>query len=80
MERSCTLQLEPARVKPDDVAAMTKEDQASAFMAFASGMRASYGRYLNSGDPPDPARDGIGYSVAGLWLGDDEFVEFAQEL
>ena len=80
VERSCTPQLEPTRVKPDDVAAVTKGDQASAFVAFASGLRASYDRYLNSGDPSDPARDGIGYSVAGLWLDDDEFVESAQEL
>ncbi|MFF5794073.1 hypothetical protein ACFY5D_18685 [Paeniglutamicibacter sp. NPDC012692] len=54
VERSCTPQLEPAHVKPDDVAAMTKEDHASAFMAFASGPRTSYGRYLNSGDPSGP--------------------------
>lgn len=79
VERSYVLQVEATRVAPEDLAAMPKEDHANAFMAFVSGMLAGYDRYLASGTP-DLVRDGVGYSMAVLWLNDEEFADLASEL
>jgi hypothetical protein len=49
---------------------------------FARGLAGLLGdvdRYLERKDF-DPVRDGAGYRLAGLWLNDAEFADFAREL
>lgn len=78
-ERTYVLRVEAARLGVDDLANMTKHDHANAFMAFVAGLLADYDRYLASGEP-DLIRDGVGYSVAGVWVTDAEYSELAQEV
>lgn len=79
VERSYTLHAEATRITPEELAEMSTEDHAQAFMTFVSGLLAGYDRYLASGTP-NLVRDGAGYSMAALWLSDEEFAEFALEL
>jgi hypothetical protein len=66
-------------LNPAEVAAMSPEDHAQAFLAYVAGMLADADRYL-AGPDPDPVRDGANYRVAGLWLTDAEFTEFVRDL
>jgi hypothetical protein len=79
VQRTYVLRLAAARVNPAEVGAMSPDEHAKAFLAFAAGMLADADRYL-SGPAPDPVRDGADYRVAGLWLTDAEFIEFARDL
>jgi hypothetical protein len=79
VERTYTLRLLAARIQPDEVAAMTAEEHAQAFMAYVAGLLDDFDRYLAAG-PPDPARDGADYRVAGVWLTDAELAGFARDL
>lgn len=79
VERTYTLRLLAARIQPDEVAAMTAEEHAQAFMAYVAGLLDDFDRYLAAG-PPDPARDGADYRVAGVWLTDAELTGFARDL
>jgi DNA-binding transcriptional ArsR family regulator len=79
VERTYTLRLLAAHIQSGEAAAMTSDEHAQAFMAFIAGLLADFDRYLASG-PPDPLRDGVGYSVAGMWLTDAEFREFARDV
>jgi hypothetical protein len=79
VERTYTLRLLAARIQPQEVAAMTAEEHARAFMAFAAGLLADFDRYLQAG-PPDLARDGVSYSVAAMWLTDAEYASFLRDI
>jgi hypothetical protein len=79
LERTYALRLAAARVHPAEVAAMSTDQQAQAFLAFVAGMLTDADRYL-AGPAPDPVRDGADYRVAGLWLTDAEFAEFVRDL
>ncbi len=79
VERTYTLRQAAAQMGPQEVAAMSEEDHAHAFMAFVAGILGDFDRYLASGTP-DLARDGAGYRVAGLWLSDAELAEFLRDL
>jgi Helix-turn-helix domain len=79
VERTYTLRLFAARMTPDEVAAMTPDEHAQAFMAYVAGMLADADRYLAAGQP-DPVRDGADYRVGALWLTDAEFGELACDL
>jgi hypothetical protein len=79
VERTYTLRLLAVRIQPDEVAAMTAEEHAQAFMAYVAGLLDDFDRYLAAG-PPDPARDGADYRVAGVWLTDAELTGFARDL
>jgi DNA-binding transcriptional ArsR family regulator len=79
VERTYTLRLLAAQIQPGEVAAMTPEEHAQAFMAYVAGLLADFDRYLAAG-PPDPVRDGAVYQVAAMWLTDTEFGDFLRDL
>lgn len=79
VEKSYRLNIAATRITPDELAAMTAEDHHQAFIAYIAGAIADFDKYLSTGDI-DLVRDGVGYTTAGLWLDDQEFVEFAKEL
>jgi DNA-binding transcriptional ArsR family regulator len=79
VERTYTLRLVAAQIPPGEVAAMTADEHAQAFMAYIAGLIADFDRYLASG-PPDPIRDGAVYQMAAMWLTESEFVDFLRDL
>ncbi|MDA8063292.1 MAG: helix-turn-helix domain-containing protein [Actinomycetota bacterium] len=79
VERTYVLRVAAAQVQPDEIAAMTPEDHAQAFMAFTAGLLADFDRYL-AGQPTDPGSDGVGYRLAALWLTDGEYADFLRDL
>ena len=78
-ERTYTLRLFAAQLQPDEIAAMSTEEHASAFLAYVAGLLGDFDRYLATG-PEDPGRDGAGYRVAGLWLTDAEVADYVRDL
>jgi Helix-turn-helix domain len=79
VERTYTLRQAAAQMTPNEIAAMTKEDHAHAFMAFVAGILGDFDRYLAT-NPTDSARDGAGYRLAAVWLTDAELTEFLRDL
>lgn len=67
------------RAEIDGRAAMTPDDHRRAFTAFTGGLLADFDRYL-TGEPADPAADGVTYRQAALWLTDEEMAELIDEL
>lgn len=78
VERTYTLRLYAAQIPPGEVAAMTPDQHAQAFMAFVAGLLADFDRYL-AADSPDSVRDGAGYRMFAMWLTDSEFIDFLQD-
>lgn len=78
VERTYALRLYAAQMHPSEVAAMTPEQHAAAFMAYVAGLLADADRYLNSGSA-DPVRDGADYRMGAMWLTDVEFGEFLRD-
>jgi hypothetical protein len=79
VERTYVLRLSAATIGPDQLATMSADDHRQAFMAFVAGLLGDFDRYLARGDL-DLLRDGVSYSIAGLWLDDAEFTELLREL
>jgi hypothetical protein len=79
VERTYMLRLHAAQIQPDQIAAMSPEQHAQAFMAFVAGLLADFDRYLKAGKP-DPARDRAGYRMAALWLTDSELDDLVRDL
>jgi Helix-turn-helix domain len=79
LERTYTLRLSAAQLGPGEVAAMTPDEHRQAFMAFTAGLLGDFDRYLARADR-DPARDGVGYRIAAMWLSDLEYFEFLRDL
>jgi DNA-binding transcriptional ArsR family regulator len=79
VERTYTLRVFAGLIGPGELATMTREEHARAFMVFVAGLLADFDRYLAAGTP-DLARDGVGYRGAAMWLTDAEFAEFLQDV
>ena len=79
LERTYVLRLSAASIGLDQLATMTADDHRQAFTAFVAGLLGDFDRYLARGDI-DLVRDGVSYSIAGLWLDDAEFRELLREL
>lgn len=79
VERTYTLRPVAAQLQQEEVAAMSLEDHARAFMAYVAGLLVDFDRYLGSGSA-DPGRDGADYRLAAMWLTDAEFAEFMRDL
>jgi predicted DNA-binding transcriptional regulator YafY len=79
VERTYTLRIYAAQVQPGEVAAMTSDEHAQAFMAYVAGLLSDFDRYLAAG-VPDPVRDGAAYSVAAMWLTEAELADFVRDL
>ncbi|MGH2929692.1 MAG: helix-turn-helix domain-containing protein, partial [Solirubrobacteraceae bacterium] len=65
VERTYALRHVAAQIQPDEVAAMTPDQHAQAFMAYVAGLLGDFDRYLAGA--PDPGRDGAEYRVAAMW-------------
>jgi hypothetical protein len=79
LERTYTLRLLASQMQPNEVAAMSSEAHANAFMAYVAGLLGDFDRYLAAGQP-DPAKDNVGYRVAAMWLTDAELADYLREL
>jgi hypothetical protein len=79
LERTYLLRTSAARVGLDEVAKMTPDEHRQAFLGFVAGLITDFDRYLARGDV-DLLRDGVSYSLAGMWLTDTEFSEFMREI
>jgi Helix-turn-helix domain len=79
LERTYILRTAAARVRLDEVAAMTPDEHRQAFLAFVAGLIGDFDRYVARGDI-DPLRDGVSYNLAAMWLDDAELMEFVREL
>lgn len=79
VERTYTLRLAAARIRPEDAAVMTADEHAQAFLTFVVGTLADFDRYLARGDV-DLRRDGVTYATEALWLDDAEYADLIREL
>jgi hypothetical protein len=78
-ERTYTLRMYAAQMQPDEIAAMTLDEHASAFLAYVAGLLGDFDRYAAT-QPQDPVKDGAGYRVAAMWLTDAELAGYLREL
>lgn len=78
-ERTYTLRIYAAQMQPDEIAAMTLEQHANAFLAYVAGLLGDFDRYIAT-QPQDPGKDGAGYHVAAMWLTDTELTDYLREL
>ncbi len=72
-ERTYRLVVAAASVGAAEAAAMTPDEHRRAFGTFVAALLADFDRWVGRGEHPDPARDGVGYRMTGLWLDDEEF-------
>ncbi|MGX5654494.1 helix-turn-helix domain-containing protein [Geodermatophilus nigrescens] len=74
-ERTYRLVTAAASVGPDEAAGMTPDQHRRAFGTFVAALLADFDRWADAAGPDglDPARDGVGYRMTGLWLDDEEF-------
>lgn len=77
-ERTYTLRLYAAQMQPDEIAAMSLDEHANAFLAYVAGLLGDFDRYVAT-EPQDPGRDGAGYRVAAMWLTDAELAEYLRD-
>jgi hypothetical protein len=73
------LRLYAAQIQPGEAAAMSRQEHASAFLAYVAGLLGDFDRYF-AAEPEDPARDGAGYRVAAMWLTDAELADYQRDL
>lgn len=78
-ERTYTLRMYAAQMQPNEIAAMTLDEHANAFLAYVAGLLGDFDRYIAT-QPNDPGRDGAGYRVAAMWLTDGELTDYLREL
>jgi cytochrome c-type biogenesis protein CcmH/NrfG len=79
VERTYVLRNSAGAVNLRELAKMTPDQHRQAFLAFIAGLVGDFDRYLARGHI-DLLRDGVSYSMAGLWLDEAERQELAREL
>jgi Helix-turn-helix domain len=79
VERTYVLRTSAASVSLKEVADMTPDQHRQAFLAFIAGLVGDFDRYLEGGDV-DLLRDGVSYSMAGMWLDEEERRDLAREI
>jgi hypothetical protein len=79
VERTYVLRTTAARIGPDEVARMTRDEHRQAFLAFVAGLIGDADRYL-AREHIDPLRDGATYNLAAMWLDESEFNELVRDL
>jgi Helix-turn-helix domain len=79
VERTYVLRAAAARIQPDEVAKMSREELRASFLAFVAGLVGDADRYLARAEV-DPTRDGAAFNLAGLWLDEEEFLGFLRDL
>jgi len=78
-ERTYMLRLFAAQIQPAEVAAMSSQEHANAFLAYVAGLLRDFDRYF-AAEPENPGRDGAGYRVAAMWLTDAELADYRRDL
>jgi helix-turn-helix protein len=78
-ERTFTLRMYAAQMQPDEIATMTLDEHANAFLAYVAGLLGDFDRYIAT-KPEHPGKDGAGYRIAAMWLTDAELVEYLTDL
>jgi DNA-binding transcriptional ArsR family regulator len=73
-ERTYALEQERVSVDPDEVRAMTRDQQRAAFVTYLASLVDAFDQYL-AGDDPDLLRDLVSFRVAGMQVTDDELME-----
>jgi hypothetical protein len=79
LERTYVLRMTAASIGLDELESMSPEDHRHAFLAFVAALLADFDRYLASGDI-DFLRDGVSYSLTGLWLDDAELTDLRRDI
>src|SRR5450755_2648681 len=79
LERTYVLRVTAASIGLDELASMRPDEHRHAFMAFVAALLADFDRYLAS-DDIDFLRDGVSYSLTGLWLDDAELTQLRREI
>jgi hypothetical protein len=82
-ERTYVLRAAASRIGDRELAEMDADEHRQAFMSYLAGLLGSFERYLGEdGDELDIdfRRDGVGYSIVGMWLDDAELADLAVEL
>jgi DNA-binding transcriptional ArsR family regulator len=79
VERTYVLRLMAAQVGIDELEKMGPDDHRQMFITLVAGLLGDFDQYLALGHV-DPLRDGTMFRVAGLWLDDAEFTEFALDM
>jgi hypothetical protein len=79
IERTYTLRMYAAQMQPEEIAAMTPNEHANAFLAYVAGLLGDFDRYIAT-EPEHPGEDGAGYRVAAMWLTDTELAEYMRDL
>jgi hypothetical protein len=78
-ERTYMLRLFAAQIQPAEIAAMSSQEHANAFLAYVAGLLGDFDRYF-AAEPENPGRDGAGYRVAAMWLTDAELADYRRDL
>jgi DNA-binding transcriptional ArsR family regulator len=79
VERTYILRAAAAHIGVEELEKMTVDEHRQAFIAFVAGLLGDFDRYLARGDI-DPLRDGVSYSLAGMWLDDAELTELRRDI
>lgn len=79
VERTFTVNTDRASLGPDDVEGMSAGEHLEAFTVFAGALIEAYGRYLDT-PSAQPARDGVSYRRARLWLTDSELEDLRTQM
>lgn len=79
VERSYRLCEEKAVIDPAARATMTREEHRRAFTAFSAALLADFDRYL-AHDKADPAKDGVVYRQAAVWLTEEETITLVAQI
>jgi hypothetical protein len=79
IERTYMLRTPAARLSPERIETMSREEHRQAFLAYIAGLIGDFDRYL-ARDQIDPLRDGASYNLTAMWLDDHELLELARDL
>ncbi|WP_217269821.1 helix-turn-helix domain-containing protein [Neobacillus endophyticus] len=66
-------------LSPDDLNKMSKNEHMELFIKFFANLLGEYERYLSHGDI-DLLSDGVSFRQASIYLSDEEFTDFTQDL
>jgi hypothetical protein len=80
LERTYVLRMTAATIGLDELEKWTPDEHRHAFMAFVAALLGDFDRYLAREGDIDLLRDGVSYSLTGLWLDDAELLELRREI
>ncbi|UFJ39853.1 helix-turn-helix domain-containing protein [Brevibacillus humidisoli] len=78
-EKTYVLHYHNANLTAEELKHATREDHLRYFMTFLASLQQQYEQYLSQ-DTFDLQADGVGYRQFGLYLTDEEFTRFTEEI